>query len=288
MVIIILICLILKKIMPQKIDRIGRSHEWGTRYFLLKTEQSKKDFENFKCYLDENDWKRVLIASEKSSEKIKSYFPNNQIIDAKVTGEENKKSGNEDYDLVITLDNNEKKGYSLKIQCNFEGVNVRNATLNSICKGLIGKKFEELVTSMEYQEYIKKGNEYSEGKLKSDVLGVWGAEILAKYCQKSLGDNPSFFIKNIKREVRYETNLILTVVDKKLNFKGFCTTFSKRFEDITQNPSKLKIKQKGISVHLYYENIDLAHIDVYMMSSSLGKGKKLRIAIRVNFCLDDQ
>jgi len=274
--------------MPQKIDRIGRSVEWGTRYFLLQTGESKKDLERYLSYLPSSERRRVLVGAKKAAEKIISANEGKAVVDVVVIGEESKKPGTGDYDILVQFDDGSEKAYSLKIQKSSTGVNVRNPTLNSICKRFTGKSFYSFLTPEEVRYYEKLGEAYSKGHVESRVLGCWGAKKLASILNDALDYNPEKFIDIMLEEIRYKTNLIIVVVDNNAAFQGYVTKFVDLFARLRRNVEEIEIKPRGISVDFFLSKTRLFHIDVYMMSSSEGKGKKLRAAIRVDFEIDEK
>lgn len=273
--------------MPQEINRIGRGTEWATRYYLLRTESAKRDMEKYLNLLPPEKQKRVLVGAEKIAEKIIFMNKSRNVRNVDVIGEESKKPGSEDYDIMVYFDDNSQKGYSLKIQGSSRNVNVRNFTLNSLCKSFTGKKFEDFLTGDEIEWYSKMGIAYSEDKIASEVLGKWGALKLSKTLNDVLKSDPRKLIETMLKEIRYKTNLLMAVVDKKGEFRGYVTKFVDLFSKMESNLEKIEIIPRGISVHVLFDKIRLLHLDLYMMSSSLGKGKKLRGAIRVNFKIDE-
>jgi hypothetical protein len=57
--------------MADKIDRIGRSHEWLTGYNLDRDEQSKLNADKFMSSLSDSDKKRVFTGALYTATKIK-------------------------------------------------------------------------------------------------------------------------------------------------------------------------------------------------------------------------
>lgn len=274
--------------MPQKIDRIGRATEWATSYYLSRNERNREGMERYLNLLPPEEQKRVLVGAEKLAQKILSMSGGKAIIDAEVIGEESKRPGSEDYDVKVVFDDKSEEGYSLKIQSNSIGVNVRNPTLNSLCKSFTGKKFEEFLTADEIERYQRWGMDYSQGRLESNVVGRWGAQKLAGILRAELRSNPRKFIETMLKEIRYKTNLLIAVVDKNAKFQGYVTKFVDLFSKLESAPKRIEIVPSGISVAVLFDKIPLFHIDLYMMSSSSGKGKKLRGAIRVNFEINEK
>lgn len=268
--------------MPKKIDRIGRAHEWLTGYNLSGAMSLKEKAEEYLGVLPERDKKRVNVGSLYSAKKIKE-LSGGGIVGAEIVGEASKKPGSKGYDLLVSFENKTRAGYSLKIQSSSDGVNVRNPTLNSICKALTGSNFEDYLTEKEKKDYFLKGKMYSDGVLKSDVIGSWGAEKLREILKECLDKNPTEFIIRLMAEIRIKTNLILTIVDSNGKFIKQIVDFPDDVKLMASHPEKVSISNNGISVYFSINNSSPIHIDVYMMSNSLGKGKKLRAAIRIKF-----
>tara|TARA_Y100000310_G_scaffold315844_1_gene366904 strand:+ start:959 stop:1807 length:849 start_codon:yes stop_codon:yes gene_type:complete len=273
--------------MPRKIDRIGRANEWATRHFLMPSRQSEADMNSYLFDLPEYEKRRVLVGSKKASEKIRLLNSGNEIVKADVVGEASKTQGGHDFDIEVTLKDNSKQGYSLKIQKNYIGVNVRNPTLNSICKSFTGNDFETYISDDEKKWYKEAGSSYSRGSESSKTLGIWGAKKLAGIMEEVLKKNPIHFVNVLLKETRFKTNLVVVVVDNQSRFIGYVTKFVKQFERLRKEMKKITVFSRGISVYVSFEGKSLLHIDIYMMSDSFSKGTKLRAAIRVDFELDD-
>ncbi|MCR4284657.1 MAG: hypothetical protein NUV97_01270 [archaeon] len=273
--------------MPQKIDSIGRAHEWTTASLLDDSENLKKKSKEYLNRLSlKIDQDRVILASKKASEKIRELV-GQEIKTAKVVGEENKKQGGEDFDILLELVDGSRKGYSLKTQNNFSGVNVRNFTPNSLCKIFTGKGFEDFLDNEEKKNYLELGDLYSKDMVKSEVIGKWGAQKLAEILSREFSIDKISFVKNLLSEMRGGTNLLLTVVNKNGEFKGYCTKFSSIFEKLRKEPENLRISFQGISVLFYLKEDRICKFDIYMQSTSSGKKKKLRGVIRIDFIPDN-
>jgi len=271
---------------PAKIDRIGRAHEWLTRAILLGSEASLAEAKRFLDLLPEPDRKRVTAGAKRTAEHLRALHPGRRVIAARAVGEDSKKPGEGDADLLLTFEDGGAVGYSLKIQASSEGVNVRNPTANSLTKALAGREFSALLTASQQDWYRLRGEEYAKGELDSKVVGQWGVKVLANAFREAHHLDPPKFVGALLRELRVGTNLILTVVDQGGRFLGHSTKYSRVAGDVRAEPKRLAIDARGISVRFALDGVELCHVDVYMMSGSEGKGTKLRAAIRCDFELD--
>jgi hypothetical protein len=282
--------------MPAKIDRLGRATEWRTRYILLKntekSEKAKMEADQYFNQLPENEKKRCVIASQKIAEKILEMCKGKEIVDVNVVGEKSKKMKT-DADLIVYFSDGSNKSFSLKVTSTAKNVNVRNATLNSLCRSFTGKDFDNFLSPEDKKWYENMGEMYSQGKIESKILGEWAAKKFAEILKNTLNSKTRKFLDVLFSEIRYTTKttsiLIIVVVDKKGNFKGYVTKFDDLFKKIEQAPNKLDIQPNGIRVSIVFEQKELLGIDLYMQSGSRNyKGKKLRCAIRVNFEIEEK
>ncbi len=272
--------------MPTKIDRIGRAHEWLTAYFLSNEAYLLEKANTYLKLLDSLEQKRVRVGSKHTAEGIKLLEIESEIVKVKCIGDKSKKSGPEDYDIMIYFKEGENKGYSLKIQKNPQGVNVRNPTMNSLCKFFTRKDFEKYLKLEEIKKYELMGKDYINKNIESREVGHWGAVKLSEILNGELKKDCGEFSKILLQEVRYKTNFILTIVDKNGNFIGQITKFNPLFKEFIKDPSKLKILPRGISVHMMLNEKKLVKIDVYMQSNSKGRLNKLRLVLRPDFILN--
>ena len=95
--------------------------------------------------------------------------------------------------------------------------------------------------------------------------------------------DPINFLKTMLQEIRYKSNMLITIVDNSPKFIKHITKFLDIYEKAIKNPKNLKIYSHGVSVFVSIGDEHLFKIAVYMMSDSSGNGKKLRVAIRPYF-----
>lgn len=279
--------------MPAYIDRIGRAHEWCAAAEINRLAGNSEaaafclaTAAEYLTTLSDAQRKRVEVGSLKTAQRIFAESGPAEVAGAKVVGEESKKPGSVDVDILVESKIRPPIGYSVKLQTTFKGVNVRNATPNSLLRSLLattGLAFEDGLTEDERKHYFQSGEEYADGAVKSQPLGSWAAGVMAARMRSGHGADPAGFVARLLREVRFKDNLLLTVVNARGEFKGFAKNAAGTAERIEADPAGLTFEPRGISVHVFHRGLAIGHVDIYMGSGSDGKGTRLRLAIRRDF-----
>ena len=275
---------------PASIDRVGRLNEWLVAVRLNKV--AGKPAEASECRLVADglrpdlslvEQKRAEVAADKIASRVLAQLRGQRIASVVPVGEKNKKRGAPDFDILVELSDGTKTGYSLKLQTSPTGVNVRNPTANSLLEQVTGTGFDARLTPDEAREYRRLGEDYQSGKVQSRQLGTWGAREIATHLTQAYTAAPTVFASRLHRQLRADTNLILAVVDENARFLGFVTSYPESVRRLATDPSGLAFVPEGISVHILIRDRRVGHIDVFMMSSSAGLGRKLRCVIRLDF-----
>lgn len=261
-------------------NAIGKAHERLTRDLLNGVEPQSDTLEQFEQINDEQQ-NRVEVGAEKASEFIRKDA-NFDISDAEEVGDQ-LKTTEESTDITVEGEG-EKEKYSLKMTSSNTS-NVRNRTLNTLCKNLLGKPESEVFSEEQKQHYQSLLDEYANGgDVRSKEPSEYVREILVERFKELRDEDEELFRERLVTEMYLDATHVGCYVENDGTFRYLYNFETEENLKLRQGAGKLTIEtteSDDSNIYFMIDGEEAFKIAIYGQSDSGGRRSGLRTAMRV-------